>query len=62
MSTAGAKLLSEFEALPLKEKQEFVQEVMNCLPPWDSGPLGDDSVAAAGDALAATLDEEERAS
>ena len=62
MSTATAKLLSEFEALPVQEKQEFVREVINHLPPWDSGPLNDDAAAAAGDALAETLDEEERAS
>ncbi len=62
MSTATAKLLSAFEALPVEEKQEFVREVINHLPPWDSGPLGDDLAAAAGDALAERLDEEERAS
>ncbi len=62
MSTATAKLLSEFEALPAEEKQEFVREVIDHLPPWDSGPLTDETVAAAADALAAMLDEEERAS
>lgn len=62
MSTATAKLLSEFEALPVEEKQEFVREVINHLPPWDSGPLCDDAAAAAGDALAERFDEEERAS
>jgi predicted metallopeptidase len=62
MSTATAKLLSEFEALPVEEKQEFVREVINHLPAWDSGPLSDDAAAAAGDALAAILDGEERAS
>ncbi len=62
MSTATAKLLSEFEALPVEEKQEFVREVINHLPPWDSGPLSDDAVAATGDAVAAMLTEEERPS
>ena len=62
MSAGAAKLLSEFEALPVEQQQEFVREVMNHLPPWDSGTLNDDAVAAAGDALAAMLDEEERAS
>jgi len=62
MSTATAKLLSEFEALPVEEQQEFVKEVINHLPPWDSGPLSDDAVATAGDALAAMLHQEERAS
>jgi hypothetical protein len=62
MSTATAKLLSEFEALPVEEKQEFVREVINHLPPWDSGPLTDDVAAAAGDGLAERLHEEECAS
>jgi hypothetical protein len=62
MSTATAKLLSEFEALPVEDKQEFVIEIIHHLPPWDSGPLDDDVPAAAGDQLAALLDQEERAS
>ena len=62
MSTATAKLLSEFDALRLDEKQEFVREVIRHLPPWDSGPLDDNAAAAAGDQLASLLDEEERAS
>ena len=35
---------------------------MHYLPPWDSGPLNDDVGAAAGDQLAAMIDEEESAS
>jgi len=62
MSTATAKLLSEFEALPAEEKLEFVREVINHLPPWDSGRLSDAVAAVAGDALAERLDEEESAS
>ncbi len=62
MSNTTAKLLSEFEALRVEEKQEFVREVIHHLPPWDSGPLSDDVAAAAGDQLAALQDEEERAS
>jgi len=57
-----AKLLSEFEELDLQEKQEFVRELIHHLPPWDSGPLPDDVGAAAGDQLAAMIEEEERAS
>jgi hypothetical protein len=52
MSTATAKLLSEFEALPVEEKEQFLREVINHLPPWDSEALSDDAAAAAGDALA----------
>jgi hypothetical protein len=62
MSTATAKLLSEFEALRTEEKQEIVREVIQHLPLWDSGPLSDDVAAAAGDQLAAMHDDEERAS
>jgi hypothetical protein len=62
MSAIMAKLLSEFEELDLQEKQEFVRELIHHLPPWDSGPLPDDVAAAAGDQLAAMIEEEERAS
>ncbi len=62
MSAATARLLSEFQALGVDEKQEFVREVIHHLPPWDSGPLSDDVAAAAGDQLAAFIEEEERAS
>ena len=62
MSANTARLLSEFEALGLDEKQEFVRELIHHLPPWDSGPLSDDVAAAAGDQLAALIEEEERAS
>ena len=62
MSTATAKLLTEFEALRTDEKQEFVRELIRHLPQWDSGPLSDEVAAASGDEMAALLDEEERAS
>ena len=62
MSSAATRLLFEFEALKTEEKQEFVEELMHHLPPWDSGPLSDDVVAAAGDQLAHRLEEEESAS
>lgn len=56
MSAATAKLLSEFEALRLEDKQEFVREVIYRLPPWDSGPLSDDIAASAGDEMASLHD------
>jgi hypothetical protein len=62
MSATTAKLLSEFEALGVEEKQEFVREMIRHLPQWDSGPLLDDVAAAAGDQFAAMIEEEERAS
>jgi hypothetical protein len=52
MSAATANLLSEFEALRVEEKQEFVREIIQHLPPWDSVPLSDDVAAAAGEILA----------
>ena len=62
MSAATAKVLSEFQALRVEEKEEFVREIIHHLPPWDSGPLSVDVAAAAGDQLAAMLGVEERAS
>jgi hypothetical protein len=35
MSTATAKLLSEFEAVPVEEKEQFLREVINHLPSRD---------------------------
>jgi hypothetical protein len=60
MSIATAKLLSEFEAMRLEDKQEFVREVIQRLPKWDSGALSDDVAAGAGDELAALHEAEER--
>ena len=62
MSTAAAKLLSEFERLATQEKQEVIRELVLRFPAWDSGPLDDAVAAAAGNQIAAILDEEERGS
>ncbi len=59
MSAAAAKLLSEYEALPSVEKEEFARALLLRLPPLDSGPLDDDLVAAAGDEIALILEQEE---
>lgn len=59
MNAATVKLLSEFEALAVEEKKEFVQELIHYLPPWDSGPLSDEVAAAAGDQLAAMISQED---
>lgn len=59
MSGSTAKLLSEFEALGIEEKHDFVRQLIQHLPPWDSGPLSDEVVAAAGDQLAAMIEGEE---
>jgi len=59
MSSATAQLLAQYETLAAEEKREFVEELFRRLPPLDSGPLDDAQIAAAGDQLAAMLDEEE---
>ena len=59
MSAGTAKLISEFEDLPPTEKEEFARELFLRLPPLDSGPLDDDLVPAAGDQLAAIIQQEE---
>jgi hypothetical protein len=59
VSAATVKLLKEFEALPVEEKQVLVKEIFRRLPPYDSGPLDDDVIARAGDDLAAMLEREE---
>jgi hypothetical protein len=60
MSEKTIALLEEFEALPPAEKLDFASAVLRRLPPVDSGPLDDELVAAAGDAVAEMLDKEER--
>jgi hypothetical protein len=59
MSAATAKLISDYESLAPAEKEEFARELLQRLPPLDSGPLDDDLVAKAGDELARTLEKEE---
>jgi len=59
MSSTTAQLLAQFDTLPAEEKREFVDALFRRLPPLDSGPLEDAQIAAAGDQLAAILDEEE---
>jgi len=59
MSATTLRLIAEFEALPAEEKQVCATEILRRLPPFDSGPLEEDLVAAAGDQLAAMLEVEE---
>jgi hypothetical protein len=56
MSAEAARLLVAFDTLPPAEKDLFVRELFRRLPPVDSGPLGDEVLARAGDDLAAGLD------
>ena len=59
MSAETIRLINVFEALPLEEKQAFVNLIFQRLPPYDSGPLDDQVVARAGDEMAAFLEQEE---
>jgi hypothetical protein len=52
-------LLDAFEALPVIEKRAFTEEVLRRSLPFDSGPLGDDEIGAASDALFDVLDQED---
>ena len=61
MSANTLALVEAFEALPPEEKLAFANAIFRRLPPIDSGPLEDEEVAAAGDALAAMLAKEENA-
>lgn len=61
MSSTTARLIAEFEGLPVEEKQIFVKELFYRMPAFDSGPLHDEEVACAGDDLAAMLEKEENA-
>lgn len=59
MSKNTAQLIVAFEKLPMVEKQIFVKEVFRRLPPIDSGALSEEEIAAAGDQLAALIEQEE---
>ena len=59
MSGDTQALLEAFEQLPAEEKRTFADEILRRLPPWDSGPLTDEEIGAASDALFAALDEDD---
>lgn len=59
MSSETAQLIAKFEALPVDEKQSFLQELFLRLPPIDSGAVSDDTIAAGADQLAALIAEDE---
>ena len=59
MSQKTAALLKAFETLAPNEKLDFANAIFRRLPPIDSGPLDNEEVAVAGDAIAAMLDKEE---
>jgi hypothetical protein len=59
MSRDTQALLEAFEHLPAEEKRAFTEEVLRRSLPFDSGPLADDEIGAASDALFASLQDEE---
>ena len=59
MSAETIRMIGEFDALPLEEKQAFVREVFRRLPSYDSGTLDDEVAAEAGDQMTALLEREE---
>ncbi len=59
MSRDTEALLDVFEHLPVEERRAFTQEVLRRSLPFDSGPLGDEEIAAASAALFGSLEEED---
>jgi hypothetical protein len=61
MGAQAKRLLDEFDTLPGEEKQEFAVEILRRTRemPFDSGPLDDEELCAAGLDLFALLDREE---
>ena len=59
MSPDTHALLDAFEALPVDAKRAFTHEVLRRALPFDSGPLTDDEIGAASDALFEVLDQED---
>ena len=64
MSKTAFELLDAFDALPPADKQAVAVEVLRRTRemPFDSGPMTDEDIGAAGCALFALLDQEEDAS
>ncbi len=59
MSRETQALLEAFEHLPAEEKRAFTDEVLRRSLPFDSGPLADEEIGDASDALWQSLDEED---
>ena len=59
MSRDTKALLEAFEHLPAEEKRVFTDEVLRRSLPFDSGPLADEEIGAASDALFTCLDDKD---
>jgi len=53
MSRDTQALLEAFDRLSAEEKRAFIEEALRRLLPFDSGPLADEEIGAASDALLA---------
>ena len=51
MSRETQALLEAFDRLSAEEKRAFIEEALRRLLPFDSGPLADEEIGAASDAL-----------
>lgn len=58
MSRETQALLEAFDHLPAEEKRAFTEEVLRRSLPFDSGPLSDEEISAASDALWQSLEED----
>ncbi|HEY6971533.1 MAG TPA: hypothetical protein VJA94_20150 [Candidatus Angelobacter sp.] len=56
MTRETKTLLDAFDALPAEEQQALAHEILRRSLPFDSGPLGDDEIAAASSRLIEFLD------
>ncbi len=59
MSRETQTLLEAFEHLPAEEKRVFTDEILRRCLPFDSGPLADEEIGAASNALFQSLDKED---
>ena len=57
MTRQTQELLEAFDQLPEEERRIFAQEVLRRVLPFESGPLTDEEIGAASDALFKSLDE-----
>ena len=58
MTHETTALLDAFEHLSMEEKRAFTHEVLRCSLPFESGPLSDEEIGMASEALFKYLDED----
>jgi hypothetical protein len=60
MTAAAEHIIEDFEALPEPEKREVLAKLLQIASHLDYGPISDEELAAATDALFVAYDAEER--